>query len=51
MVQTSATATGVAIIGMMKTARSTPRSGNFSWKTSAAAVPKKIGRTTASAVK
>jgi hypothetical protein len=43
-------ATGVAIIGIMKTARSTPRSGNSRWKMMAASTPKMTGRRTASTV-
>ena len=50
MVHTSAIATGVAIIGMMKTPRRKPRSGNFWWNTTAANVPKISGRITESAV-
>ncbi|MDT4883814.1 hypothetical protein D3C81_1956150 [compost metagenome] len=46
MVQTRATATGVAIIGMTKIPRSSPRIGNLLSKTSAAIVPKIIGATT-----
>ena len=51
MVQTSAIATGVAIIGMMNTARRKPRAGNSRWNTTAAAIPSISGRTTARAVK
>ena len=51
MVQTSAMATGVAIIGIMKMARSKPRSGNSRWNTTAAATPRTTGRTTARKVK
>jgi len=50
MVQTSAIATGVAIIGMMKIARRRPRQGNFAWNTTAAKVPKTSGSSTDSAV-
>ena len=50
MVQTSATATGVAIMGRMKTARARPRSGKRRWKASAAARPNTSGNTTASTV-
>jgi len=52
MVQTSATATGVAIIGRMKMVRSRPRNGKVAGgNTSAAAVPKPRGSTTARTVK
>ena len=50
MVQTSAIATGVAIIGMTKIVRSAPRQGNWRWKTIAAGTPSTIGMTTASSV-
>ena len=40
----------LAIIGMMKMPRSTPRSGKRSWKTTAASVPNSSGRITASTV-
>ena len=50
MVQTSAIATGVAIIGMMKMPRRKPRSGNFWWNTTAASVPNISGSSTESAV-
>ena len=43
MVQTRAMATGVAIIGIMKTARQKPRSGNSRWNTTAAAIPSTTG--------
>jgi hypothetical protein len=50
MVHTSAIATGVAIIGMMKTARKKPRNGNLAWNTAAASVPKISGSRTESTV-
>ncbi len=50
MVQTSAMATGVAIIGRMNTPRRKPRSGNLAWNTQAASVPRISGSTTESAV-
>ena len=50
MVQTSAIATGVAIIGMMKRPRRKPRPGNLAWNTTAAKVPKTSGKNTDSAV-
>jgi hypothetical protein len=50
MVQTSAIATGVAIIGMTKSARTKPRNGKFAWKISAAINPKMSGSTTAKKV-
>ena len=50
MVHTRAIATGVAIIGMMNSARSRPRPGKRAWKTTAAKVPSTSGSSTDSAV-
>ncbi len=46
IVHTSAIATGVAIIGMMKRPRRKPRIGNLLWNITAAKVPNASGRTT-----
>ena len=50
MVHTSAMATGVAIIGMMKMPRRKPRPTNFWWNTTAESVPSTTGSSTDSAV-
>ena len=51
MVQTSAIATGVAIIGSTKIVRATPRNGKFLAKHTAAQMPSAMGTMTAAAVK
>ena len=51
MVHTSAMATGVAIMGMMKMVRARPRPGKLRWKHTAAATPSTVGKNTEAAVK